>query len=680
MRPGPLAFALAVPMLALGCHPEPTRSPAPTSPATADVTPHTEPAPLVRPTTLPPVPPEPPAPTAALPPGTPTQEGSISDLVAIDDDRAIVRFFVPGPDHAKQWWIALMRRDGSLAWVQTLAGDLASSEGSVGIAIVGDSVSLMTSTLHGDETELELHAFALADGARRFHAPMGKGFAQASVSDGSLRWDVRIHYGFARGAGVTAELVASSSKRVLWRAEIPQPSTPGPDPTLVGDAIAIRTQASRRGSGTTWLVFERKTGERIGQLGALPQSCSDGTRWFLLTPAGLVSVDPTTLRTRSVTGPLELPGLPGSWALDDCTIADGALLVLASRGQRKALVTLDVETFAVRGRVELGDAILGHTSFDPLPARLHASVAVQSMTHEGVREVLLADPLAGRPLERWRGVDDASFYIDIIPWRGGYLLPTRQTLSIVDGRTGILEGRAMIPEGTQVTAPQIAGDTLWLLPSAPLRLGARAPRLVDLHTTAAEDVRGAVLADLRPATTARAGGRPPCPDPTAPLVGSGKGTDGQLGPVARTRLPTWDLDILHETARSLACAPGTATSHLLAWHVMEDDRPLRNDNALLLVEDHATSPPRFTLVQVYRHANNREWNVNVSFHDPSEPIRTFDHRPSRTEIDDFLSQSDWHFGDDWGRVIAGNVLDAQWRAATHLPPWHAYPKGIEQPD
>jgi hypothetical protein len=258
MQPGPFAFALVVSVLALGCHPAAgTRAPAPASPPVIAATPlPTVPAPLVMPATLPPVPPEPPAPTAALPPGTPESAGSLSHLLAIDDQRAIVRFFVPGPDHAKRWWVALMHRDGSLGWVQTLAGEVAMMEGSSGIEIVGDSVSLLLSEFRGDEPQLSLVVLALSDGQRRFDAELGQGFAVASTTHDGLRFDVRLDYGSA-GQGTTAELVASSSKRVVWRAKIPAPPPPGPDPTIVGDVIAVRGDARRGGGARGWCSTAR---------------------------------------------------------------------------------------------------------------------------------------------------------------------------------------------------------------------------------------------------------------------------------------------------------------------------------------------------------------------------------------------------------------------------------------
>ena len=66
---------------------------------------------------------------------------------------------------------------------------------------------------------------------------------------------------------------------------------------------------------------------------------------------------------------------------------------------------------------------------------------------------------------------------------------------------------------------------------------------------------------------------------------------------------------------------------------------------------------------------------------PRSPlVCTFAHRPTRAELDAFLDQGGWTFADDWGRVIAGNVLDAEWLAATGAAPWRAFPASIERPD
>lgn len=625
--------------------------------------------------------PAPPAPSVPAPPGTPSVEGEIGDLLALDGERAVIRFFVPGPEHAKQWWLALLRRDGSVGWARERSGQLAFGHGAA-FTRVGDAVVLGTTTMVGDEPRVTLAGHALADGAPRFQTELGPGsFGETRVA-GELRYDTRVHYVFEGGARVEAELTACSATGVVWRAPIGPPIPVGHDPTVVGDAVAVRVEEDR--GPTRWLVFDGATGTKRGDLEAAPQSCSDGRRWFVLGAQGLLAVDAVKVTTRLAMPPPTTPSGSGAWVIEDCTFAGDSVVALVGRGRRKALVAIDPDTFAARGQLEVGTAAIGFDGFDPLPERGPRVLTLRTMTAEGEDELLLVEPAASRLVGRWRGRDELTtmFLVGALPWRGGMVFTTGKTLAVIT-ESGELEGRAAVAQMEAWSPGQSVpeGEHVWLPPSGPLRLGTRAPQVVSLAAPVSEAVRDAVLAEVeRPPADAPGKGKRPCPDPREVFRGDGLGTTAPLGPVAKTQLPAWDLEILAETARTLACAPGEAPARLLAWYVMEDDRPLRNDNALLLVEDATSKPPRFTLVQVYRHAKNHEWNTIGSFHDPSEPVRTFDHRPTRAEIDAFLAQSGWDFADAWGRVIAGNVIDAEWLAATGEAPWRSYAAGIERPD
>jgi hypothetical protein len=593
-------------------------------------------------------------------------------MVAIDAERAVVRFIVPGRRHAEKWWLALMHADGSLGWVRTMSGDVFGAEQSSGLERVGDAVSIVTSRMVKGRTITTLHAFAVADGAPRYEVELGPGGLHDTVTAGELRFDTRRDYTFTHGPRVEAELIASGPRGVLWRATLGEPVPVGYDPTVVGDVVAVRNE--ERG-GARWFVFDRKGGQKRGELVADEQSCSDGRRWLVRRGDHLLRIDPASLKTKVVMRATKLAEGSGAWSVVDCVFADDTPVVLLGRGPRYALAALDPRTMAVAGHVEIGTMSVGTTGFDPLPPRARGVLALQGIARDGEYEVVVADPKRSRLLGRWRG--QTSWVPRLFD--GGWLVTTASTISVVDAKTGELEGRAML--GVQPPERgQLAGASLWI-PQERMKLGRSAPWVIALDGKVPDDVRDAVLAEMRATEELTAkSGRRPCPDPTAISRGDGVGVDGKLGPVTPTRLPSWDLDALRETARMLACAPGEAPARLLAWYVIEDDRPLRNDNALLLVEDTTVSPPRYSLVSVYRHATNREWNTAGSFHDPTEPVRTFKRRPTRKEIDDFLAQAEWTFADSWGRILAGNVIDDEWRAATGAPPWHAFPKGIEQAD
>jgi hypothetical protein len=341
---------------------------------------------------------EPPAP-GRLPAGTPTAQGRIDLLLALDGERAVVRFLVPGPDHEKLWWLALMRRDGSVDWVQPLSGMLAHSE-DLTLVRAGDAVSIATSDISGSDPVVTLRGFALADGAPRFTTVLGTGFITNTRTDGQTRFDTRVQYNFSSGGETEGELTATSPQGVVWRARVGAPIPVGHDPTIVGDAIAVRTEP-RRSRATTWQVFERASGKPRGELVAEPQSCSDGQRWFVRGAEGLLAVDPATVTTRVVLAPPTLPGADGTWVIEDCTLSDDVPVVLVARGHRKALVALDPQTLGIKGHVEIGATSVGMNGFDPLPARARGVLALRTLAGES-DELLIADPSAGKVVGRWR--------------------------------------------------------------------------------------------------------------------------------------------------------------------------------------------------------------------------------------------------------------------------------------
>ena len=173
-----------------------------------------------------------------------------------------------------------------------------------------------------------------------------------------------------------------------------------------------------------------------------------------------------------------------------------------------------------------------------------------------------------------------------------------------------------------------------------------------------------------------------CPDPTEYVRGDGIEVGKGLPAVKPTAMPPWDLDAVREFACAYACAPPGSAAHMLAWHVIEDSRPLRNHNAVFAVE-HATTKPKWSVVVMYRHATNVWWNIHVSFHSPARPVRAFDHAPTDAEVASMLDENDWQFEhakDASGfQILAGNVIDPLWKAVTGRAPSRSFPKGIEQP-
>lgn len=168
-----------------------------------------------------------------------------------------------------------------------------------------------------------------------------------------------------------------------------------------------------------------------------------------------------------------------------------------------------------------------------------------------------------------------------------------------------------------------------------------------------------------------------CPDVDELFRGDGLGESDALPPVSPSIVPDWDLAHVREFACAYACAPEGSKVHLLAWSVIQDRRPLRNHNAVLVVE-HAGGT-RWTGVVMYRHATNAWWNVNISFHSPAEPIVDYDHRPTPDEIYALLDDNGWQWApdEDWD-LPAGNVIDELWPVATGAAATKHFPAAIER--
>jgi hypothetical protein len=172
-----------------------------------------------------------------------------------------------------------------------------------------------------------------------------------------------------------------------------------------------------------------------------------------------------------------------------------------------------------------------------------------------------------------------------------------------------------------------------------------------------------------------------CPDVYELSRADGIEVGDHLPVVKPSVLPAWDLDALRDFACSYACAPVGSAAHLLAWNVIEDDRPLRNHNAVFAVE-HATLPsrPKWSIVVMYRHATNQWWNIALSFHSPKRPVRSFSHAPSAGEISGMLDENEWQFAASHHgfRLLAGNVIDPLWGLVAGEPPTRFHPAAVER--
>lgn len=118
-------------------------------------------------------------------------------------------------------------------------------------------------------------------------------------------------------------------------------------------------------------------------------------------------------------------------------------------------------------------------------------------------------------------------------------------------------------------------------------------------------------------------------------------------------------------------------SYLLAFKVIEDDRPLYVEQALIAEQ---LDDGKWRLSSVYRHPRENggspiSWHLSVVFDADQSPTQVFDHRPSEAQVDAFLKHAWWTFQADHDfRLLKGQVFEATWEKALGYKPKHTFVK------
>jgi len=146
--------------------------------------------------------------------------------------------------------------------------------------------------------------------------------------------------------------------------------------------------------------------------------------------------------------------------------------------------------------------------------------------------------------------------------------------------------------------------------------------------------------------------------------------------------PPWKMERMLKEARGWARAPAEARVTLLAWSTVQDNRPLRNDHAFVIVDwKHAPKRHIWVMVSLYRHSWNKWWNASYRHHARPNSyggIHCQSRAPRAKQAEKFLADNDWMWKDhDSWKVLAGNVLDRTWHATFGSRPRKLFAKGIE---
>jgi hypothetical protein len=151
--------------------------------------------------------------------------------------------------------------------------------------------------------------------------------------------------------------------------------------------------------------------------------------------------------------------------------------------------------------------------------------------------------------------------------------------------------------------------------------------------------------------------------------------------------PAWDLEEISQATPPYAV---DGTAHVLAWKILEDDRPLRVESCLVLKA--LENDEGYSLVHLYRHPDGNEpkWGIS-QMHVTGEPgtnrfpgmwilhCKRFEQRPTNEEIYAALSYDGvgWQFEiESWWTRAKVRVCERNWQEATGEPPtqFFVYPR------
>jgi hypothetical protein len=128
------------------------------------------------------------------------------------------------------------------------------------------------------------------------------------------------------------------------------------------------------------------------------------------------------------------------------------------------------------------------------------------------------------------------------------------------------------------------------------------------------------------------------------------------------------------------------TTFVLAWKIVEDDRPLCAEQCLVLKHMEETDrKERWVLASVYRHPKLRNvWELSMLatapdplFREPSEiwHYQYLVRRPTNKDVYNFMDDVNWKLDADKGyRLVDGRVCQRAWEAGVGEKPTRSFRK------
>ena len=138
--------------------------------------------------------------------------------------------------------------------------------------------------------------------------------------------------------------------------------------------------------------------------------------------------------------------------------------------------------------------------------------------------------------------------------------------------------------------------------------------------------------------------------------------------------PDWKLSEILDEVYGMTSASG----HILAWKVKEDDRPLYVESFIAVIEVDKT---QYLLTHLFRHPRGHDsrWMETVVTDAPHVGSRSFDHPPNQMELLGFLGDTWWSFTEDpdW-RILDVGLNTEEWENLTAQEPPEEFLRQITQ--
>ena len=152
-----------------------------------------------------------------------------------------------------------------------------------------------------------------------------------------------------------------------------------------------------------------------------------------------------------------------------------------------------------------------------------------------------------------------------------------------------------------------------------------------------------------------------------------------LDAAPKAREPAIPPGVTNAFARDIARdvpVSGLRKVHVLATLLKEDDRPWRVESALVLYE---LTRNRWELLYLSRNPKldkpRSAWVPHSVMDSTQRPWKYFDHRPTASDVAEFLKLSEWTFAADPPfRLLRGEVFPSTWKTVLGFECPYTFPK------